>query len=420
MSKTRSIPAGSEAPAVPLLAAVRNDLMQLVVEAGATALSAILAEEVSRLCGSRHSRRDEAAPRRWGEQPGQVVLGGRRVRVARPRVRQQGHEVALPSYQQFQSEDPLHERALEQMLVGVSTRKYARSLESMPGFDDFGKSKSAMSRRLVAMTQVEVESLTSKRLEGTEWAAVMVDGLHFGEHVVLVALGIDAAGKKHLLGLREGSTENATVCTELLSALVERGLPQDRHLLFVIDGGKGLRKAIRAVFGSKGLVQRCQVHKKRNVLEHLPEHKRGQVSAALSQAYAAGSCETAEAQLKNLARSLSKSNPGAAESVREGLEETLTVKRLGITGRLEKTLSTTNPIENANGTVRRVSRRVRRVRDGNMALRWVGASLLEAERGFRRLKGHRDMPQLMSALRALDENAGEIRDANNANVRRSA
>jgi transposase-like protein len=306
------------------------------------------------------------------------------------------------------------------MLVGVSTRKYARSLEPMPGVEDFGTSKSAMSRRLVAMTQAEVESLTSKRLEGTEWAVVMADGLHFGEHVVLVALGIDASGKKHLLGLREGSTENATICTELLSSLVERGLPQDRHLLFVIDGGKGLRKAIRNVFGSKAVVQRCQVHKKRNVLDHLPEHKRGQVKAALSQAYAAGSSETAEAQLKNIARSLSKSHPSAAESIREGLEETLTVKRLGVTGRLEKTLSTTNPIENANGTVRRVSRRVRRVRDGNMALRWVGASLLEAERGFRRLKGHREMSQLMGALRALDENEGAVGEPINANVRRSA
>jgi len=308
----------------------------------------------------------------------------------------------LPTYEHFQREDPLEDRALEQMLLGVSTRGYKRSLEEVSSLDTFGVSKSAVSRRFVAATEAQLEAMTSARLDRINWAAVMVDALNFAEHVIVVALGIDASGKKHLLGLREGSTENATLCTELLTSLIERGLPQEKHLLLVIDGGKGLRKAIRDVFGGFGLVQRCQVHKARNVLDHLPEEKRGQVRAVLAQAYAATSYATAERQLKNLARSLAREHPGAAESVREGLEETLTVKRLGLAGRLERSLATTNPIENMNGTVRRISNRVKRCRGGSMALRWVAGAMLEAKRGFRRLRGHKDMPMLIAQLRRLD------------------
>jgi transposase-like protein len=413
MKKTRRKERGSEVARVLPLPSVRDGLLELVVRAGASAITTMLAEDVVRICGERYARRNEDAPRRWGHQEGAAVLGGRRVRIERPRVRKGGREVALPTYGQLQQEDPLEERALEQMLLGVSTRGYKRSLEELSSLDTFGASKSAVSRRFVAATEAQLETMMSARLDRTNWAAVMLDALNFSEHVIVVALGIDVSGKKHLLGLREGSTENATLCTELLTSLVERGLPQEKHLLFVIDGGKGLRKAIRDVFGGFGLVQRCQVHKARNVLDHLPEEKRGQVRAVLSQAYAANSYATAERQLKNLARTLAAEHPGAAESVREGLEETLTVKKLNLTGRLERSLATTNPIENMNGTVRRISNRVKRCRGGSMALRWVAGAMLEAKRGFRRLRGHKDMPMLITQLHALDS------QKKNANVRKT-
>ncbi len=333
-----------------------------------------------------------------------MVLGGRKVQVERPRVRQQGREAVIPTYQQFCQEDPLDERALEQMLVGVSTRKYARSLEPvMPGLDEKSISKSAVSRRFVAMTQKQLDAVLQKPLGDIRWAALMVDGIAFAEHVIVVALGIDESGQKHLLGVREGSTENATLCRELLSGIVERGFSQDRSVLVAIDGGKGLRKAVTEVFGQSALVQRCQVHKKRNVLDHLPENLRAQVSAAMSQAYRVAGYETALRQLENLGRSLEEAHPGAAASLQEGLKETLTLKKLGVPERLAKSLATTNPIENLNGTLRHVSKRVKRWGTGKMALRWATAGALEAEKGFRRLKGHADMPKRVAALRARDE-----------------
>lgn len=381
---------------------MHGQVMELIVGAGVNVIWEVFAESVRELCGERHGRRAPDAPMRWGRQGGELVLGGRKVRVQRPRVRQAGREVPVPAYLELQAEDPLQGRAVEQMLVGVSTRKYGRSLETLPGLEVSSISKSAVSRRFVAATQARLTAFTSARLEDREWAVVMLDGLRFGAHVILVALGIDSGGNKHLLGMREGSTENATVCRELLAELIERGLPADRHLLFVIDGAKALRKALDEVFGSRALVQRCQVHKKRNVLDHLPDYKRPAISAALSQAYAADSHELALQQLQKLAQSLAKDHPGAAASLREGLEETLTVKRLGLTGSLERSLATTNPIENTNGTIRRVARGVKRCRDGQMALRWVVACLLEAQRGFHRLKGYRDMKSLKAALHTLD------------------
>jgi transposase-like protein len=383
----------------------RELLLEVVIEQGLKAVHGLLAESVAMLCGARHVRRDADAPRRWGKQRGELVLGGRRVRLMRPRVRQGGREAIIPAYARFQEEDPLHERALEQMLVGVSTRKYRRSLEDFPGLEESGTSKSAVSRRFVAATTVRLEALLGKPLQGIEWVAVLIDGLRFGEHVILVALGIDAQGNKHLLGLREGATENATVCKDLLADLLERGFPDDRHLLFVLDGAKALRKAVHEVFAERALVQRCQVHKQRNVTGYLPDHMRPRIAAALGQAWRAENHDLAKRQLQNLVNALAKDHPSAASSLREGLEETLTVKRLGLTGTLERTLATTNPIENLNGSIRRVTGRVKRCRNGQMALRWIASALLEAEKGFRRVRGYRDISKLVTELRAQDNAA---------------
>lgn len=380
----------------------RARLRDVLISGGLAVATAMLEEEVERLCGPRYCR-GEGLASRWGHGPGEAVLGGRKVALKRPRVREGKQEVPLATYQQFQEEDPLTERTMEQLLVGVSTRKYARSLEPVaPAVEESGTSKSAVSRRFVAKTEAQLEVTIGESLKDRQWAGLMVDGLHFHDHLVLILLGIDESGQKHVLGFREGTTENETVCRELLADAVARGVPADRSLLIVIDGGKGLRSAITNVFGRYALVQRCRVHKRRNVLEHLPEGARGQVRAAMNEAYKAKDYETALRLLQNLARTLEKKHPSAAASLREGMEETLTVTKLGLTGALAKTLETTNPIENLNGGVRRVGGRVKRCRDGRMALRWVVTAALEAARTFRRLKGHRDLPKLVAALRARD------------------
>lgn len=391
----------------------RSQLRDVLIRGGLAVATAMLEDEVERLCGPRYCRAEGVASR-WGHAQGEVVLGGRKVKLERPRVRQERREVALETYDRFQAEDPLTERAVEQMLVGVSTRKYARSLEPViPSLEELGTSRSAVSRRFVAKTAAQLEVTLSEPLGDRAWVALMVDGLHFHEHLVLIVLGVDESGQKHLLGFREGTTENQTVCKELLADVVDRGVPADRSILIVIDGGKGLRKAVTDVFGSFALVQRCRVHKRRNVLEHLPEGERGQVRAAMNQAYKASSYETGLQLLENLARSLQKRHPSAAASLREGMEETLTVTRLGLTGALSRTLETTNAIENLNGGVRRVGGRVKRCRDGRMALRWVVTAALESARTFRRLKGHRAMSELVAALRARDNKfeRDNVRDA---------
>ena len=296
---------------------VRADFIELLSEGGKAIAAALFEEDMGRLCGERYARKgpEVGQARRWGQQRGQVVLGGRKVSLARPRARLGNEEVALPSYLRLQREDPLGERALEQMLVGVSTRNYWRSLEPLSGgLVESAAGKSSVSRRFVLKTEEQLEAALKKPLGDTHWAGVYIDGLHFAEHVVVVVLGVDASGKKHVLGLREGSTENSTLCKELLSNLVGRGLPADRALLTIIDGGKGLRKAVREVFGQHEVVQRCQVHKTRNVLDQLPEGKRSSVRAAMSQAYNAPSYNSALTQLKNLARVLAKDHPSAAES----------------------------------------------------------------------------------------------------------
>lgn len=380
----------------------RAHLRELLIEGGLAVAAAMLEDEVTELCGRRYSRQEGLASR-WGATQGEVVIGGRRARMERPRVRKGQTEVPLETYQQFQREDPLTTRAVEQMLVGVSTRKYARSLEPLgPAIEEFGTSKSAVSRRFVALTQAKLDVALSEPLGDRSWVGLMVDGIHYHEHVVLILLGIDETGKKHVLGFREGTTENQTVCRELLADAVGRGVPADRSILVVIDGGKGLRKAITEVFGQFALVQRCRVHKRRNVVDRLPEGSRGRVRAAMNEAYKATSYETALRLLKNLAHSLDQTHPSAAASLREGMEETLTITKLGLTGALAKTLGTTNPIENLNGAVRRIGGRVKRCRDGRMARRWVATAALEAARTFRRLKGHRDIGQLVAALRARD------------------
>ncbi len=379
---------------------VRLNLLTFVIQEGMKAVDEMLEQDREALCGPARTKGPKGAPVRWGYSEGRLVMGGQRVIVRKPRVRHEGKEIDLPSWEQFAAEDPMDERTLEQMTLGVSTRGYDRSVEELPEkLDAHGASKSAVSRRFVAITERKLDEWLRSDLTELSLAAIMIDGFVIDDRTVLVALGIDESGKKHPLGLWLGATENARACGELLDNLIERNLDPDAAYLFVIDGSKALRKAIRDRFGDRGVVQRCQEHKRRNVLDALPKELHPSVSKQMREAYKSRSKSTAKKRLLQLAGRLQSDHPDAAASLKEGLDETLTLKDLALGHALERTLSTTNPIENLNGTIRRVTARVKRWRSGTMIKRWVGAGVLEAQRGFRRLRGYKKMPELLRWLK---------------------
>ena len=383
---------------------VREALYDTVIGAGLACVDEVLETERVALCGERYEHLPDRQALRAGHVASSLVLGGRRVAVQRPRARSvAGRELGLPSWREWSARDPLEQRAVEQMVLGVSTRGYARSLEPLPEAVAVRSiSKSAVSERFVYGTERKLAELMSRDLRQLRVVALLIDGVHFGEHVVLAAVGVDEHGDKHVLGLREGATENAAAVRALLADLVERGLDPNRALLIVIDGAKALHKAVVEVFGAHGLIQRCREHKKRNVTDALPERHRATVRSAMNQAYATRDTKRARRLLDGLARRLEHQHPSAAASLREGLEETLTVMRLGLPENLERVLSSTNLIENLFSRVREIGHRVKRWQSGTMVLRWTATGVLEAERGFRKLVGYRAMPILVAALRACD------------------
>lgn len=389
-----------------------ESLYQLSISTGQQVLEALLEDDRIALCGPRGRHDSKRSAVRHGHDDGVVVVGGRKVKVRKPRVRtMDGQELALPTYEQFSSEDPLLSRVYEQMVVGVSTRKYNRSLETLPvGLDSKATSKSEVSRNFVARTQAQLTEFLNRPLDELDIVAVMIDGVHVSDHVLLVALGIDATGYKHVLGLWEGTSEQTSTCRGLLRSLVERGLDVERPRLFVIDGAKGLRQAIKSVFGAWAVLARCRQHKLANILGHLPENRKAWVRTQIRRAYDSKTAASATARLHKLAGSLEVSHPSAAASIMEGLDETLTVLALGIGTTLARTLRTTNPIENMNGAFRQITKRVKRWRGGKMVLRWGATALTEAEGKFHRIKGYRDMPQLAAALEAMCTKRGRTLD----------
>ncbi len=394
-------------PLVDVLVDTRAELMELAVASGLQVLHTMLEHDRTAICGRRYQHQADRQASRAGTVPSEVVLGGRKVQIRRPRVRTEGEEVALPTFQAFADTDPLNRRVVEQMLVGVATRQYGRSLEPTgAAIRTRGTSKSAVSRRFVAKTAAQLDAWRSTALDELDLVALVIDGVQVSEHCIAVALGIDATGRKHALGLWEGSTENTTMCQSLLANLQSRGLRTDRSLLVILDGSKALHRAVTQLFGRAALIQRCQVHKRRNVLDHLPERQRAWVRAILNRAYRRSDVGPARRLLQDLARRLDDQYPSAAASVREGLDETLTVLSFGISERLRHSLATTNAIESLLSRTRHVKRNVTRWRGGMMVVRWVAAGVLEATKGFRRLQGNADMPKLVAALRARDQELG--------------
>lgn len=398
---------------LPLREFVKVQLFDTVVTLGMQQVYEILEEERATLCGPRYRHEEGREAVRAGYAQGTLPMGGRTVTLQRPRVRTVDgrREIPLSSWEQFQLADPLTERAVEQMVLGVSTRRYERSLEPLPtGISAGGTSKSSVSRRFIQGTQKKLDELLGRDLSSLRLTVIMIDGIHFADHVILVALGIDEEGRKTVLGLHEGATENSAACKGLLRGIIDRGVSAEQAMLFVVDGGKGLKKAITDMWGSLALVQRCQIHKVRNVLEHLPASMQGTVRQTIGQAHRIRDVDKAKKLLKNLATRLDDKHPGAAGSIREGLDETLTVMGLGLPETLERMLSVTNAIENLFGSVRVVSRRVKRWRGGKMILRWSAAGLLEAEKGFRKIRGYRDMPFLVDALKKHERECGVEHD----------
>ncbi len=329
-------------------------------------------------------------------------MGGRRVGVERPRARTADgeHELGLGTYAHFAERDPLTRVVLEQMLAGVSTRRFARTREPV-GQDVLGAerstSKSAVSREFVGRTGEHLRELMSRPLGDIRLAALMLDGIELKGRCCVVCLGVTTDGSKVPLGLWDGSTENKTVTAHLLADLVARGLDVEQGVLVVLDGSKALRAAVNEVFGPVP-VQRCVRHKERNVLEHLPERDRPAIKTRLRRAWASDNHQLALDGLQRLADELDRSHPGAAASLREGLQETLTLTRLGIKGRLKRTLESTNPIESMVEFTRRTSRNVKRWQSGDMCLRWTAAGMLEAERQFRKIIGYSDLAKLAIAV----------------------
>lgn len=401
-SASLGLPANVQDALGELAGAAKEGLLALSVGVGLGVLGEMMEAELDEVVGPKHARISGRTAFRHGHEDGEVTLGGRRVAVKRPRARSADgeQEVPLATYEYFADRDPLTRVVLEQMLAGVSTRRFSRTREPVGEevvASERSASKSAVSREFIGRTREHLDALMSRDLADVRLAALMVDGIELKGRCCIVALGVSTDGVKLPLGLWDGSTENKTVTAHLLADLVGRGLDVEQGILVVLDGSKALRAAVDEVFGPVP-VQRCIRHKERNVLDHLPERDRPAVKARLRRAWASDNHTLALEGLQALAGDLERSHPGAAASLNEGLEETLTLTRLGIRGRLKKTLASTNPIESMIEIIRRTSRNVKRWQSGDMCLRWTAAGMLEAETQFRKVVGYSDLAKLAIAV----------------------
>lgn len=384
-------------PIAEILAGMHDSVEAVAAEAGLLVMKALIDDEVEQLAGTRYQHGERPALR-WGQEEGYVVFAGRKVPMQRPRVRErQGREIPLERYRLFQNDGRMQQAVKPRVVAGVSMRDYSQVIDDV--CDGYGVEKSSVSRHWKAASQEQLQQLLERLLKDIDVAAVLIDGIDFHEKLLVVALGIDTAGRKHVLGMWPGATENTTVCKELLADLVRRGLATERPYLFVLDGAKALAKAVKATFGERTLIQRCQIHKERNVLEHLPAEYQGPVRQRLRAAWGMKGLAEARKALQAVVEYLRDLNPAAAASLEEGFEETLTVHRLGVPARLRRTLRSTNPIESCFSTTRKKCRNVKHWKSVEMVQRWAGTMLLESERRFRRIQGHQELPVLLSALR---------------------
>lgn len=387
-----------ELPISEILAGVRDAIEAVAGEAGLLVIKALIDEEAEQVAGPRYQHDPGRRVSRWGEEEGSVIFAGRKVALPRPRLRRKGGgEVPLTRYQLFRANGRMQQAVTPRIVAGVAMRNYAQVLDAV--CDGYGIEKSSVSRHWQAASSEQLRQMLERPLGELDLAALMIDGIEFQKVLLVVALGIDSSGRKHVLGWWPGATETATVCKNLLADLMRRGLATDRPYLFVLDGAKALRKAVKATFGEQALIQRCQEHKERNILDQLPPEHQGVVRQRLRAAWQMKHYADAHAALMKLCDYLHDLNPAAAASLEEGMEETLTLHRLGVPEPLRKTLRSTNPIESCFSMTRELCRNVKRWQSVEMVQRWAGTMLWEAERRFHRVRGHRELAHLLAVLR---------------------
>jgi transposase-like protein len=387
-------------PMAEMLGWLRQGVGELIRQAGLRLMDLLMQEEVRELVGERSQRQAERTAHRWGSERGYCVVMGQKVPVERPRVRStDDQEVRLGSYEMFHRGEPLTETVWEKLMLGLSTRKYGQAVREFT--EAYGLEKSAVSEHFIEASRAKLQEMMERRLDKTRLCALLIDATPFAGQQLVVAMGISQDGRKMILGLRQGATENATVVGELLGDLVSRGLNFSEPRLYILDGGKALTAAVKKHAGESAAIQRCQVHKRRNVLDHLTDEQKPVVAQRLNAAYALEDHAAAKQALNTLHRELMDLNPSAARSLGEGMEETLTVHRLHVPMQLRKTLASTNVIESAFSIVEQVCKNVKRWHGGDQRERWVGSGLLVAQKQFRKVTGHKQIPALLRELEAL-------------------
>jgi putative transposase len=384
-------------PLAEIVGLLQQGVGNLLRETGLALMQTVMEEEVRHLAGERYQQHEGRRAHRWGKEDGYCVVDGQKVPIQKTRLRTKDkREQRLGSYELFQRSGPLQAGVWDKMMRGLSTRNYGAVVKDF--HNAYGVEKSAVSENFIEASREKVKQLMERPLGELRLCAVLIDGTPFKDRQMIAALGIGCDGTKTVLGIREGATENTAVVSSLLSELVERGLDFSTPRLYVLDGGKALAAAVRQQAGEAAFIQRCQVHKKRNVVDHLPEEHKADVRRKMQNAYAMADYADAKRALDRLHRELMDLNPSAARSLEEGMEETLTVHRLRVPDQLRRTLCCTNVIESAFSIVETVCRNVKRWRDGDHIERWVGSGLLVAERQFRKVIGHRQIPMLVSSM----------------------
>jgi putative transposase len=394
-------------PMAEMVGWLRQGVGELIRQAGLRLMDLLMQEEVRELVGERSQRQAERTAHRWGSERGYCVVMGQKVPVERPRVRStDDQEVRLGSYELFHRGEPLTETVWEKLMLGLSTRKYGQAVREFT--EAYGLEKSAVSEHFIEASRAKLQEMMERRLDKTRLCALLIDATPFAGQQLVVAMGISQDGRKMILGLRQGATENATVVGELLGDLVNRGLNFSEPRLYILDGGKALTAAVKKHAGESAAIQRCQVHKRRNVLDHLTDEQKPVIARRLNAAYALEDHAAAKQALNTLHRELMDLNPSAARSLGEGMEETLTVHRLHVPMQLRKTLASTNVIESAFSIVEQVCKNVKRWHGGDQRERWVGSGLLVAQKQFRKVTGHKQIPALLRELEALVPKKSEL------------
>jgi transposase-like protein len=387
-------------PLAEMMGWLRKGVSELVRQAGLQLMDLMMQAEVEELAGKRSQRQPERTAHRWGSERGYCVVMGQKVAIQRPRVRTtEDQEVRLGSYEMFHRGEALTETVWGKLMLGLSTRKYGEAVRQFR--EAYGLEKSAISEHFIEASRAKLKQMMERRLEKMRLCALLIDATPFQGQQLVVALGINEDGRKTILGIRQGATENATVVGELLGDLLERGLDFTEPRLYVLDGAKALAAAVKKYAGESVAIQRCQVHKRRNVLDHLTDEQKPAIAKKLNAAYALENYDAAKQALNTLHRELMDLNPSAARSLGEGMEETLTVHRLRLPMQLRKTMASTNVIESAFSIVEQVCRNVKRWHDGDQRERWVGSGLLVAEKQFRRVQGYKQIPALITELESM-------------------